>query len=121
LPSSRRAGTRRNPGKDPEILKQMGLLFSAGLIAGEALIGVLIAIPIAATKNADVLAVAGEHAAGQWAGLAALGLIGWWMYIVSTKTGEALIEATLPAVALPLPWRSSTSSGARATSRPRSW
>ena len=48
---------KRNPGKDPEILKQMGLLFSAGLIAGEALIGVLIAIPIAATQNADVLAV----------------------------------------------------------------
>src|SRR6185436_3974014 len=47
---------KRHPGKDPEVLKQTGLLFSAGLIAGEALIGVLIAIPIAATKNADVLA-----------------------------------------------------------------
>ena len=28
---------KRNPGGDPEILKQMGLLFSAGLIAGEAI------------------------------------------------------------------------------------
>ena len=79
---------RRNPGKDPEILKQMGLLFSAGLIAGEALIGVLIAIPIAATKNADVLAVPANMQPGQWAGLAALGLIGWWMYIVSTKQAK---------------------------------
>jgi uncharacterized oligopeptide transporter (OPT) family protein len=79
---------KRNPGGDPEILKQMGLLFSAGLIAGEALIGVLIAIPIAATKNADVLAVPANWQPGQWAGLAALGLIGWWMYIVSTKQAK---------------------------------
>ncbi len=74
---------QRSPNSDPEILKQMGLLFSAGLIAGEALIGVLIAIPIAATKNADVLAVAASYRPGQWAGLAALALIGWWMYKVS--------------------------------------
>jgi putative OPT family oligopeptide transporter len=79
---------KRNPGGDPELLKQMGLLFSAGLIAGEALIGVLIAIPIAATKDADVLAVAAKYQPGQWAGLAALGLIGWWMYNMSTKQAK---------------------------------
>jgi putative OPT family oligopeptide transporter len=76
---------KRHPGKDPEILKQTGLLFSAGLIAGEALIGVLIAIPIAATKNADVLAVPENFQPGQWAGLAVLLLIGWWMYNFATR------------------------------------
>jgi putative OPT family oligopeptide transporter len=76
---------RRNPGGDPELLKQTGLLFSAGLIAGEALIGVLIAIPIVATKNADVLAVDTLLRPGQWAGIAALAVVGWWMHRVSTR------------------------------------
>ena len=49
---------RRNPSGDPERLKQMGLLFSAGLIAGEAIVGVLMAIPIVLSKDANVLAVA---------------------------------------------------------------
>jgi putative OPT family oligopeptide transporter len=80
---------RRNPGGDPEQLKQTGLLFSAGLIAGEALIGVLIAIPIAATKDADVLAVPGAWQPGQWAGLAALLLVGWWMHRMSTQSAKA--------------------------------
>jgi putative OPT family oligopeptide transporter len=79
---------KRHPGKDPEVLKQTGLLFSAGLIAGEALIGVLIAIPIAATKNADVLAVAEACRPGQWAGLAALAAVGWWMYTVATRQAK---------------------------------
>jgi putative OPT family oligopeptide transporter len=76
---------RRNPAGDPELLKQTGLLFAAGLIAGEALIGVLIAIPIVATKNADVLAVGATLRPGQWAGIAALALVGWWMHRVSTR------------------------------------
>ena len=79
---------KRNPSGDPEILKQMGLLFSAGLIAGEALIGVLIAIPIAATQNADVLAVPENWQPGKWAGLAALVVVGWWMHTVATKQAK---------------------------------
>jgi putative OPT family oligopeptide transporter len=78
----------RNPGRDPELLKQTGLLFSAGLIAGEAIVGVLIAIPIVASGDADVLAV-GEHLRpGQWAGLAALAAVAWWMYTVATRKGK---------------------------------
>ena len=73
----------RSPGGDPEILKQMGLLFSAGLIAGEAIVGVLIAIPIVLTEDADALAVAASMRPGQWAGIAALALVGWWLYKVS--------------------------------------
>ena len=79
---------KRNPGGDPEKLKQMGLLFSAGLIAGEAIIGVLIAIPIVLTEDANALAVAESLQPGQWAGLAALALVGWWMHSVSTKQAK---------------------------------
>ena len=76
---------RRSPGADPEILKQTGLLFSAGLIAGEAIVGVLIAIPIVLTEDADALAVAESMRPGQWAGLAALAVVGWWMLRVATR------------------------------------
>jgi len=79
---------KRNPAGDPEKLKQMGLLFSAGLIAGEAIIGVLIAIPIVLTEDANALAVAESLQPGQWAGLAALALVGWWMHSVSTKQAK---------------------------------
>jgi putative OPT family oligopeptide transporter len=79
---------QRNPGGDPEKLKQMGLLFSAGLIAGEAIVGVLIAIPIVLTEDANALAVAESFQPGQWAGLAALALVGWWMHSVSIKPAK---------------------------------
>jgi putative OPT family oligopeptide transporter len=80
---------RRNPGGDPEKLKQMGLLFSAGLIAGEAIVGVLIAIPIVATGDAEVLSLVDEiQPWQQFAGVAALALMGWWMYRVSTQRGK---------------------------------
>jgi len=67
------------------MLKQTGLLFAAGLIAGEAIIGVLIAIPIVASGDADVLAVADALRPGQWAGLAGLALFAWWMHTVATR------------------------------------
>ena len=77
---------RRSPGADIEKLKQTGLLFSAGLIAGEALVGVLIAIPIVVTKDANVLAVAENLQPGKWAGLAVLVLVGWWMHRFATRS-----------------------------------
>ena len=77
---------RRSPGGDIEKLKQTGLLFSAGLIAGEALVGVLIAIPIVVTKDANVLAVAENLQPGKWAGLVVLFLVGWWMHRFATRT-----------------------------------
>ncbi len=76
---------RRSPNADPELLKQNGLLFSAGLIAGEAIVGVLIAIPIVASGDADVLAVATSMRPGQWAGIAALAAFGWWLHRVATR------------------------------------
>ncbi len=76
---------KRSPKADPELLKQNGLLFSAGLIAGEAIVGVLIAIPIVTSGNADVLAVAESMRPGQWAGLATLAFFCWWMHRVATR------------------------------------
>jgi len=61
------------------------LLFSAGLIAGEAIVGVLIAIPIVVSGDADVLAVVESMRPGQWAGIAALAAFGWWMYRAATR------------------------------------
>jgi putative OPT family oligopeptide transporter len=75
----------RHPQADPELLKQNGLLFSAGLIAGEAIVGVLIAIPIVLTEDADALAVATTMRPGQWAGITALAVVGWWLHRVATR------------------------------------
>lgn len=80
---------RRSPGGDIEKLKQMGLLFSAGLIAGEAIIGVLIAIPIVTSGDANVLAVEEWMRPGKWAGIAALAFMGWWLHRVATRHGRA--------------------------------
>ncbi|MBX3702179.1 MAG: oligopeptide transporter, OPT family [Steroidobacteraceae bacterium] len=79
---------RRNPGGDTEKLKQMGLLFSAGLIAGEAIIGVLIAIPIVASGDANVLALRESLQPGKWAGIVALAFMGWWLHRVATQRGR---------------------------------
>ena len=45
-----------------------GTLFSAGLITGEALMGIAIAVPIVMTERADVLALPPAWHFGQWVG-----------------------------------------------------
>ncbi len=52
-----------------------GVLFAAGLITGEALIGILVAIPIVLTGNPDFIAMPESLRPGLWLGLPALGLI----------------------------------------------
>ncbi|MDS0831345.1 MULTISPECIES: OPT family oligopeptide transporter [Xanthomonas] len=64
-----------------------GVLFAAGLITGEALMGIGIALPIVITKNKDVLALPGGYQLNQWVGLAILALVGWLLYRVG-KRGE---------------------------------
>jgi putative OPT family oligopeptide transporter len=75
---------RRTGSFDIETTGQAGLLFSAGLIAGEAILGVLIAIPIVLSGEADVLAVREALRPGQWAGVLALAAVGLWMFRVAT-------------------------------------
>ncbi|MBE0316054.1 oligopeptide transporter, OPT family [Xanthomonas citri pv. punicae] len=64
-----------------------GVLFAAGLITGEALMGIGIALPIVITKNKDVLALPRGYQLNQWVGLAILALVGWLLYRVG-KRGE---------------------------------
>ena len=65
-----------------------GVLFSAGLITGEALMGIAIALPIVITQDAEVLALPLSFgAAAQWIGLLVLALVGWLLYRVG-KRGE---------------------------------
>jgi putative OPT family oligopeptide transporter len=70
---------------DPEKLDQTGLLFAAGLIAGEAIFGVLLAIPIVLSGDADVLSVGESLRPGQFAGILALAVVAWWMYRTATS------------------------------------
>ena len=44
-------------GEPPEAENQRGLLFASGLITGEALVGILLAIPFALQENANALAI----------------------------------------------------------------
>lgn len=58
---------------------QAGLLFASGLITGEALVGILMAIPIVVSGNADVLAIV----AAPWGGIPGMVLLAgvcYWLY-----------------------------------------
>jgi putative OPT family oligopeptide transporter len=71
-----------------ERLHRRGVLFSAGLITGEALTGIIIAFAIVASQRADVLALPEKLQPTQWGellGLAILALIAWLLYRASLK------------------------------------
>jgi putative OPT family oligopeptide transporter len=78
----RMAGSPKDPD-DLERLHRRGVLFAAGLITGEALMGIVIAIPIVMSGEADILALPEAlqpGAWGEWLGLALLGVIAWLLY-----------------------------------------
>ncbi|MBN8264874.1 MAG: oligopeptide transporter, OPT family [Xanthomonadales bacterium] len=66
-------------------LHRPGTLFSAGLITGEALMGILIAIPIVATGRPDVIALPEHLQFGKYLGLAVLALVAWLLYRTGAK------------------------------------
>ncbi len=66
-------------------LHRPGTLFSAGLITGEALMGIAIAIPIVVSGRPDVLALPESFHFGQIAGLAVLAFVGWLLFRSSVK------------------------------------
>ena len=74
----RRKGTANDA---VEVANRHGLLFASGLITGEALVGILLAIPIVITANPHVLAVL-EEPIGRWPwpGMILLAGIAYWMY-----------------------------------------
>ncbi|GIK35733.1 MAG: oligopeptide transporter, OPT family protein [Gammaproteobacteria bacterium] len=57
-----------------------GTLFAAGLITGEALVGILLAIPIVITGSTELLAVPAAWRPGALAGLAAVALVAALLY-----------------------------------------
>jgi putative OPT family oligopeptide transporter len=73
-------------GDDTERLHRKGTLFSAGLITGEALMGILIAFPIVSTHRADVLALPPAWQFGQWLGMLALLGVAIWLYRTALDT-----------------------------------
>ncbi|MGB0134932.1 OPT family oligopeptide transporter [Dokdonella sp.] len=66
-------------------IHRKGMLFAAGLITGEALMGIFIAIPIVVTGRADVLALPESMHFGGWLGLSLLAYIAWLLYRYATK------------------------------------
>ncbi|MFV1986656.1 MAG: OPT family oligopeptide transporter [Gemmatimonadota bacterium] len=83
--------TIRNSGGDVAAVErggQRGLLFASGLITGEALVGILLAIPFAAAQSTDVLALAPDDfgTAATFIGLAlAIGFTLWLYRVASTR------------------------------------
>ncbi|MHC4718949.1 MAG: OPT family oligopeptide transporter [Planctomycetota bacterium] len=71
---------RKQVPKDTvELANRRGLLFASGLITGEALIGILLAIPIVLSGKPDVLAIF-EKPLGTWPGVLLLFGIAYWLY-----------------------------------------
>nr|HPG94965.1 oligopeptide transporter, OPT family [Dokdonella sp.] len=69
-------------------IHRKGMLFSAGLITGEALMGIFIAIPIVVSGRANVLALPADMQFGGWLGLLLLSFIAWLLYRYATKPEE---------------------------------
>ncbi|HET8881807.1 MAG TPA: oligopeptide transporter, OPT family [Solimonas sp.] len=80
---------RRHPQavseEDKDRIHQPGTLFSAGLITGEALTGIVIAIPIVVSGHADVLALPANLQFGQIVGLVVLAFVAWLLYRSGAK------------------------------------
>jgi putative OPT family oligopeptide transporter len=74
---------RHSVAATTEISNHHGLLFASGLITGEALMGIFMAIPIVISGRIDVLAVLPEPI-GAWPGVIILAGIGYWLYRVGT-------------------------------------
>jgi putative OPT family oligopeptide transporter len=71
---------RKDTSKDAvELANRHGLLFASGLITGEALIGIFLAIPIVISAKPDVLAVL-EKPLGTWPGIILLAGIAYWLF-----------------------------------------
>jgi hypothetical protein len=60
-------------------------LFAAGLITGEALMGIFIAIPIVTSGRGDVLALPAALQFGEWLGLAVVGALAVWLYATGSR------------------------------------
>jgi putative OPT family oligopeptide transporter len=75
---------KHNEPDDHEKLAQNGMLFAAGLITGEALVGIFIAMCIWVSKNPDILALGIHVPAAQWIAAAVLFGVCYWVFRAGT-------------------------------------
>jgi putative OPT family oligopeptide transporter len=73
-----------------EGLASRGMLYAAGMIAGESLTGVILAIPIVLSGNADVMAVPkswrlADSSAGLLLGVVLYAVLGWLLYRTASR------------------------------------
>lgn len=68
-----------------ERIHQTGVLFSAGLITGEALMGIFIAVPIVVVGSAEVLMLPEALHFGGWLGLIMLAAVAAFLYRLAVK------------------------------------
>jgi putative OPT family oligopeptide transporter len=70
---------------EAERAKRNGMLFAAGLITGEALMGIVIAIPIVTSGRADVIALPASLQFGGWLGLLVVGALAVMLFKVGSR------------------------------------
>jgi uncharacterized oligopeptide transporter (OPT) family protein len=81
---------RKLGGKEPH---QTGLLFASGLITGEALVGILLALPIVLGQiwpffSGDMFEVFDAAPLGGWPGLIVIVGIAYWLYSLACQPTE---------------------------------
>lgn len=84
------AANAQIPPEETERLARKGMLFSAGMITGEALMGILIAIPIVGYGRADVLALPAAWQFGQWLGVVVLAVLAVLLFRTATAADTQL-------------------------------
>ena len=67
-------------------LHRPGTLFAAGLITGEALMGIAVGVAIYVSKNREVLLVPEQFQQGEIVGLVVLAIVGWLLYRTGVKS-----------------------------------
>jgi putative OPT family oligopeptide transporter len=76
----RASGVNRDDEEAVAKVHQRGTLFAAGLITGEALMGIAIAFPIVYSERLDVLNLPSSLQFGGWLGLLLLAVIAWLLF-----------------------------------------
>ena len=71
-------------------LHRPGTLFAAGLITGEALMGIAVGVAIYASKDRDVLVLPERFQQGGLVGLVVLAIVGWLLYRTGARVQPAL-------------------------------
>jgi len=82
--AQRKLGASNDP-EENERVQRKGMLFAAGMITGEALMGIIIALPIVGSGRADVLALPESWQFGRLFGLAVFIVLAAWLYRTATR------------------------------------